>query len=154
LLLLLPLHSESPLDPVGLAFAIGAAACWAFYIIFGKRISAVLGRDAVAWGLLVPTLFILPLGAATAGTVLITPWVLATGLGIALLSSAIPYSLEMEALHRMPAAAFGIIASSAPAIGALIGFVILGERLTVVQWLAIACIIAASAGCAITAFRR
>lgn len=154
LILLLPLRAQSTLDPVGIAFACGAAACWALYIVFGKRVSGALGSDAVAWGLLVAAIVAMPMGLATAGAALFTPTILLVGLGVAFLSSALPYSLEMEAMRRLPAPLFGLLLSAAPAVGALAGFVVLGERLTPLQGLAIACIMLASAGSAFTAGRR
>jgi inner membrane transporter RhtA len=154
LLLLLPLRANNPLDPIGVAFALGAAGCWALYIVYGKRVSAALRGDAVAWGMLVAALLCAPIGGAMSGPVLFAPWVLLAGLGIAILSSAIPYTLEMEAMRRLPATVFGILVSASPAIAALIGFVVLGEVLRPLQWLAILCIITASAGSALSATRR
>jgi inner membrane transporter RhtA len=149
--LLLPLRaSAAALDPAGIAYALGAAFCWAMYIVFGKRASSLKGSDAVAWGMLVAALFTVPLGVAHAGAALFAPAVLASGLAVALLSSAVPYTLEMVALSRLPQRVFGILVSAGPAIGALAGFVMLGEVLTAVQWLAIALIIFASAGSAAT----
>lgn len=154
LLLLLPLRSDVALDPLGVAFAIGAAVCWALYILTGKRISGALGGDAVAWGMFVAAILVMPVGLAHAGVALFSPWVLLLGLVIALLSSALPYSLEMEAMRRLPAPVFGLMLSSAPAVGALAGFIVLGERLTPLQWIGILCIMAASAGSALTAGHR
>jgi inner membrane transporter RhtA len=149
LMMLLPLRADHPLDPLGIAFALGAAACWALYILSGKRVSGTLGGDAVAWGMVVATVPAMAIGLTASGTVLFTPWVLAIGLAVALLSSALPYSLEMEAMRRLPAHVIGIMLSTAPAVAALAGFAVLGERLSPVQWLAILCIMAASAGSAI-----
>jgi inner membrane transporter RhtA len=154
LLLLLPVRHNAALDPVGVAFACAAGACWALYIVTGKRVSGAVGRDAVAWGMLVAAILILPLGVADAGAALLSPHVLLVGLAIAFLSSALPYSLEMEAMRRLPAHVFGLLVSSAPAMGALAGFVVLGEQLTPLQWTAIACIMAASAGSALTVGHR
>ncbi len=150
LLLLLPLRSDAVLDPLGVIFAVGAAACWALYILTGKRVSGALRGDAVAWGMLAAAILVLPVGLTHAGASLFSPWVLMVGLAIALLSSALPYSLEMEAMRRLPAPVFGLLLSAAPAIGALAGFVVLGERLTALQGVAIFCIIAASGGSALT----
>ncbi|WP_420144535.1 EamA family transporter [Sphingobium sp.] len=154
LLLLLPLKSDAALDPLGVAFAVGAAACWALYILTGKRISGALGGDAAAWGMLVAAILMMPVGLAHAGAALFSPWVLMVGLAIALLSSAFPYSLEMEAMRWLPAPVFGLMLSSAPAVGALAGFIVLGERLTPLQWFAILCIMAASGGSALTTGRN
>ncbi len=149
LLLLLPLHADSGLSLTGIVFALGAAACWALYIIYGKRVSEPLGSDAVAWGMLVAALLTLPVGVASSGVAMFSPWFLLVGAGIALLSSAVPYSLEMHAMRRLPASVFGMLLGACPAVGALVGYVILGEVLTTTQWLAIACIICAAMGSAI-----
>lgn len=154
LLLLLPLRADSSLDPVGVAFACGAAVCWALYIVYGKRVAPKLGSDAVAWGMLVSFAFTMPIGLATTGTALFAPWLLLSGLVIALLSSALPYSLEMEAMRRLPAHVFGMLLSSWPAVAAIAGFIVLGEVLTPLQWLAILCIVTASAGSAMSAARN
>ncbi|MDO7833576.1 EamA family transporter [Sphingobium sp. HBC34] len=153
LLLLVPRTGAVALDPVGIAFALASGLCWALYILTGKHVSERLGGDAVAWGMLVAALLVVPLGLGHAGTSLLTPAILGIGLVIALLSSALPYSLEMAAMRRLPASVFSLLTSAAPAVGALSGYVILGERLTMIQWFAIACIMAASAGAALTAGR-
>ena len=148
--LLLPLdaHAVDALDPLGMLLAAGAALCWAMYIVFGKRVSTLEGGQAVAWGMLAAALFTVPVGFAHAGSALLAPGILAAGLGVALLSSALPYSLEMAALKRLPRRVFGILVSASPALSALAGWLVLGEQLLPVQWLAIALIIAASAGAA------
>ena len=153
LALLLPLTASQPLDPVGLLFAFGAAASWALYIVFGKRVSGLASGQAVSLGMLVAALFAVPIGVAHAGAAMRVPTTLLAGLGVALLSSAVPYSLEMAALRRMPRHVFGILVSATPAVGAACGAIVLGERLSALQWLAIACIIGASAGGAATAGR-
>nr|WP_184096523.1 EamA family transporter [Sphingopyxis panaciterrulae] len=153
LLLLVPIRADSHLDPLGLLLAAGAAACWAFYILFGTRISRALGGDAVAWGMAIAMLLTMPFGLASAGAALFTPTILLIGLAVACLSSALPYSLEMKAMGHLPAPVVGLLLSLYPAAAALAGFVILGERLSAAQWIAIACIIVASAGCAVTAAR-
>jgi inner membrane transporter RhtA len=149
LALLLPLRAgAAALDPRGVGWAIGAAFCWAMYIVFGKRASTIRGGDAVAWGMLAAAVFTVPFGVAHAGGELLAPGVLLGGLAVAVLSSALPYTLEMIALARLPRRVFGMMVSSAPAVGALAGFVVLGERLATTQWLAIALVILASAGSA------
>ena len=150
LALLLPLASDAPLDPLGLLFAFGAAVSWAMYIVFGKRVSTLASGQAVSLGMLVAALFAVPIGIAHAGAAMAVPTTLLAGLGVALLSSAVPYSLEMAALRRMPRHVFGILVSATPAVGAACGALVLGERLGALQWLAIACIIGASAGGAAT----
>jgi inner membrane transporter RhtA len=153
LALLLPLSTNAPLDPLGLLFAFGAAVSWALYIVFGKRVSTLASGQAVSLGMLVAALFAVPVGIAHAGAAMGVPTTLLAGLGVALLSSAVPYSLEMAALRRMPRHMFGILVSATPAVGAACGALVLGERLGALQWLAIACIIGASAGGAATARR-
>ena len=153
LALLLPLSTQAPLDPLGLLFAFGAALAWAMYIVFGKRVSTLASGQAVSLGMLVAALFAVPIGIAHAGLAMLVPTTLLAGLGVALLSSAVPYSLEMAALRRMPRHVFGILVSATPAVGAACGALVLGERLGALQWLAIACIIGASAGGAATARR-
>lgn len=146
--MLLPTGSSAPLDPLGMACAAGAAACWALYIVSGRRVAAAFGGSAVAWGMGVAALITLPLGIAHTGAVAWTPGLLVTGLAVAVLSSAVPYSLEMVALRRLPARLVGMLLSAAPAIAALMAALVLGETLEASQWLAMACIIAASAGSA------
>ena len=150
--LLLPLQTGSvELDPLGVAYALGAAFCWAMYIVYGKRVSSLRGADAVAWGMLAASLFAVPVGVAQAGALLFTPAMLGGGLLVALLSSAIPYTLEMMALARLPRRVFGILVSAGPALAALAGYLMLGERLSGMQWAAIGLVIFASAGAAATA---
>lgn len=149
--MLLPIGAgTAALDPEGVAYAAGAALCWALYIVFGKRASSLGGGQAVAWGMAVASLFTVPLGVLHAGSALFAPGVLLAGLAVALMSSALPYSLEMAAMRRLPRPVFGILVSAAPAIGALAGFFVLDERLAWTQWAAIACIILACGGSAAT----
>jgi len=151
--LLAPSAESAPLDPVGVAAALGAGFCWAMYIVFGKRVSTLRGGHVVAWGMLAAALCTVPVGIAQAGAALFAPQVLAGGLMVALLSSILPYSLEMMALSRLPRRVFGILVSAGPAVGALAGFVVLGEILSTTQWLAIGMIVVATAGSAATAGR-
>ncbi|MEW6763893.1 MAG: EamA family transporter [Pseudomonadota bacterium] len=150
--LLAPVHEGvPPLDPLGVAYALGAAFCWAMYIVFGKRVSGLNGGHAVAWGMLAAALFTVPVGVAHAGGALLDSSVLLGGLAVAVLSSALPYTLEMAALAKLPQRVFGILVSAGPAFAALAGFVVLGEMLTFMQWLAIALVIVACGGAAATA---
>ena len=154
LALLLPLgHDVSTLDPAGVLFALAAAVFWATYIIFGKRASHLHAGHSVSLGLFVAALVVVPVGVAHAGSALLSPVILATGLGVALISSAIPISLEMVALKRLSPQAFGIMASMEPAVAALMALALLGEYLSAMQWLAIALIVAASVGSSVTAQR-
>ncbi|MBU0554614.1 MAG: EamA family transporter [Alphaproteobacteria bacterium] len=153
LLLLVPQKGADALDPVGVAFALASGLCWAIYILAGKHVSLVLGGDAVAWGMLVAAVIAMPLGIMHAGAALLEPWILGVGLVIALLSSALPGLLEMAAMRRLPASVFGLLASATPAVAAFSAYVILGELLAPVQWIAILCIVLASAGSTLSARR-
>ncbi len=155
LYLLLPLKgSPGSLNPVGVAYALGAASCWALYIVFGKRASSLQGGQAVAWGMTVAAMLTVPIGAAYAGTALLSSSLALMGLAIAMLSSALPYTLEIFALRRLPQGVFGMFSSAAPAVSALAAMAVLGEHLSQVQWLAIACIVLASAMAALGAQSR
>ncbi|WCT25247.1 EamA family transporter [Acidovorax temperans] len=154
LALLLPLGlSGSTLNPQGVLYAVGAAVFWALYIVFGKRAGHLHAGQSVSLGLLVAALVVVPVGVAHAGAALLSPSVLLVGVAVAAISSALPISLEMMALKRLPKEAFGIMISMEPAIAALLALALLGERLDTVQWLAIGCIVAASMGSAATARR-
>jgi inner membrane transporter RhtA len=147
--LLLPLQGQAlRLDPVGVLYALGAGVCWALYIITGKRAGNLHGGQATSLGLLVATLVVLPVGFGPATAALANPSLWGVCLAVGILSSALPYSLEMVALKRLPKETFGNLLSMEPAVGALAAWVILGETLTLMQWLAIACIIVASVGSA------
>lgn len=152
--LLLPTEGAGALDPAGVAYALAAAFCWAMYIVFGKRVSMLDGGQAVSLGLLAACVFVVPFGVVHAGAGLLAPAVLGGGLAVALLSSALPYTLEMKALKRLPRRVFGILVSAGPAVAALAGFLLLGERITALQWLAIGLVTLACGGAAATAGRR
>jgi inner membrane transporter RhtA len=151
--LLLPLGgSSAALDPLGIVFALAAGACWALYIIFGRRVgAAVHGGTATALGMSVAALIVLPFGVTHSGLRLLSWDVLPTGIAVAVLSSAVPYSLEMVALKRLPAHTFGILMSMEPAVAALSGLIFLSEKLSVFQWVALGLIILASAGSTMSA---
>ncbi|WP_433886636.1 threonine/homoserine exporter RhtA [Pseudomonas vranovensis] len=147
LLLLIPIGQTSAgIDLVGAGYALGAGVCWALYILYGQKAGAENGIQTAALGVMIAALFVAPIGIAHAGSALLTPSLLPIALGVAILSTALPYSLEMVALTRMPARTFGTLMSIEPAFGALSGLLFLGEVLTVAQWLAIAAIITASVG--------
>ena len=137
--------------PVGVMYSVGAAVFWALYIIYGKRAGHLHAGQSVSLGLLVAAMVVVPVGVVHAGAALLSPSVLLVGLCVAAISSAIPISLEMMALKRLPKEAFGIMISMEPAVAALLALPLLGEHLSGVQWLAIGCIVAASMGSAATA---
>jgi len=142
-------ESRGDIHLSGILFALAAAACWATYIL----LSAALGRHTsdgggLALGMTIAAVLVAPVGLADTGTAVFEPWVLAVGLGVALLSSVIPYSLELEALRRLPARVFGVLMSLEPAVAALAGLVVLGQALAVREWGAIALVVVASAGAA------
>ena len=142
------------IDPVGIAYALGAGACWAVYIVVGQSVADRIGAFATPMGMLVAALLVTPVGISVAGSSLLNPeWMLA-GLGIALLSSAIPYSLEMYSLKHLPKQTFSILLSLEPAVGALAGWLVLSEQLSTQQLCAIGLIMAASMGSAMTAGQR
>ncbi|QVM89684.1 threonine/homoserine exporter RhtA [Pseudomonas entomophila] len=155
LLLLIPVgQAGGGLDPVGTAYALGAGVCWALYILYGQRAGAENGIQTAALGVVIAALFVAPIGIVHAGSALLTPALLPVALGVAILSTALPYSLEMVALTRMPARTFGTLMSIEPAFGALSGLLFLGEQLTLWQWLAILAIITASVGATLSMKRE
>ncbi len=118
------------------------SACWAMYIVFGRRAGLQSGGQTTAMGMLIGAICIAPFGVAHAGALLLKPEILPTALGVAFLSSALPYSLEMYSMTRLPARVFRVLMSLDPALAAASGLVLLGERLSWLQWAAIACIVA------------
>lgn len=153
--LLLPLgHDVASLDTVGVLYALAAAVAWAAYIVFGKRVGHLHAGHSVALGLCVAALTVVPIGVWHAGPALFAPQVLLWGLLIAAISSALPISLDMVALKRLPPQAFGIMTSMEPAVAALLGLWMLDEQLSALQWLAIVLIMAAAAGSSLTASRN
>lgn len=135
------------LDVVGVLFALGAAASWAFYILASARVGREFPRlDGLALAMTAGALVSLPFGILDAGAALLRPELLGLGAAVAVLSSTIPYALELIALRRLPASAFAILMSLAPATAALAGFVLLGQRLAWLEILGIALVIAASIG--------
>ena len=135
------------LDPLGLAFAAGAAAMWAATILLTARAGARFPKtDGLALAMTVAAALALPWGVATAGAALLDPVTLGLGATVAVLSSALPYSLELIALRRLPTSTFAVLMSLGPVAAALAGFVVLGQALTAVQLLAVALVVAAGAG--------
>ncbi len=152
---LLPLgQGTGEIGLAGVLLALAAGACWAGYIIFGQRAGTGGGPHITALGVSVASVIALPFGIATAGTALLDPAILPIALAVALLSSAIPYALDMVALPHIPSRLFGILMSGQPALGALSGFVILRETLTIWQLAGIAAVIVASLGATVTIARN
>jgi len=124
------------LSTVGLLFALGAATCWGCYILLSAKLGKYTsGGNGLAVAMGIGGLLVLPLGVADAGAALVQPLALVTGLGVALLSSVVPYSVELEALRRIPPRVFGVLMSLEPAVAALCGLVVLGQRLGFVELL-------------------
>lgn len=147
LALLLPWREQTQaLDLGGVLYALAAAVGWATYIVLGRRAGTAFGNDAVALGSAIGALVVVPVGVMHAGAALFSISTLPFAFGVAVLSSALPYSLEMLALTRLPARTVGILVSVEPAMGAVLGLMFLDEHLDAFQWLAIAAIIAASIG--------
>jgi len=154
LALLLPLSAQMhALDPVGVMYALAAGVGWALYILLGKKAGDAYGADAVTWGTSIGALLAIPFGVAHAGSALLTPAFLPYALGVAVLSSALPYSLEMIALTLLPARTFSTLLSLEPAVAAVAGVSLLDEQLSLLQWLAIVAIIVAAAGTALSVRR-
>lgn len=152
---LLPLgQGVSHVDLTGAALALGAGACWAIYIITGQRAGEDHGPATVALGSLIAAVIFVPIGVMQAGDALWHWSILPLGLAVAVLSTALPYSLEMIALTRLPSRTFGTLMSMEPGLAALSGMVFLGETLTLTQWLALLAIITASMGSTLTLRRE
>jgi inner membrane transporter RhtA len=142
-------HGEAA---IGLAFALLAGLSWAAYILLSRATGQRFpGSTGLTIASLVAVVVITPVGVAAGGTALLRPGIVLAGLGIGLLSSIIPYSLEMEALRRIPPRVFGIWMSLEPAVAALVGLLLLGQALAVREWLAMGCVMIACAGAALGA---
>lgn len=151
LLLLIPTGTTAAgIDLVGAGYALAAGVCWALYILFGQKAGADNGVQTAALGVMIAALFVAPIGIFHAGAALLTPSLIPVAIGVAVLSTALPYTLEMIALTRLPARTFGTLMSIEPAIGALSGLLFLNEYLSLSQWMAILCIILASVGATLT----
>ncbi len=151
LLMILPLRGlDSPgaLDPLGIGFALAAGACWALYIVIGQHVAQRYGKQATPMGMLAGTLVVVPVALMDSGAALFRIEWLWPGLIVAALSSALPYALEMYALKHLPKQTFSILLSLEPAVGAVAGWFVLSEALSLQQGLAIALVMAASMGSA------
>jgi inner membrane transporter RhtA len=141
-------------DPVGVAFALAAAVCWMAYIYLSKRTGAAFpGGSGLALAMAVGALIVLPAGVLQGGGAFAQPQLLGTALIVALASSVLPYSLELEALRRIPESVFGVLMSIDPAVAAVVGFIALGQELGLRELVAIAMVVVASAGAAALSHR-
>ena len=135
------------LDPLGVAFALAAGVFWGLYILIAARVGrGPAGLEGLAVAMVVATVVLIPIGVVDGGTELLDPAILAIGLGVAFLSSALPYTVELEALKRLPERVFGVMLSLEPAVAALVGVVALDQALAGREIVAIALVVAASAG--------
>jgi threonine/homoserine efflux transporter RhtA len=138
------------LNVIGVLFAVLAAVCWAAYIVLSKATGRRFpGSAGLAIAMVVAAVLITPPAVIAGGGAMFRPAILATGAAIGILSSVIPYRLELESLRRMPTRLFGVWMSLEPAVAALIGVVMLGQQLSVVEWVAIGCVMMACAGAAL-----
>ncbi len=135
------------LDGVGVLFALAAAVCWACYILLSRRVGQhFAGLDGLLLASVVAAVAVLPLAVSAAGSRLLDPTVLGVGLAVAVLSSALPYALELQALRTLDERTFGVLMSAEPAVAALVGLVVLGQRLQPVQIVGVVLVALASAG--------
>jgi inner membrane transporter RhtA len=149
ILLLSDIGSGGGLDSLGVALALFAGVLWACYILLSARMGRTFpGGAGLAIALVVATVPLAPVGIAQGGSQLLVPEVLAAGVAVGLLGSAIPYALELEALRTMPVGVFGVLMSLEPAVAALAGFLVLDEGLVTREVVAIGLVVAASAGAA------
>lgn len=143
------------LDPVGVALALGAGVMWVAYVLLSARAGARFARlEGLALAMAIGGILMLPFGVVSAGAGLLNPLTLALGLAVAILSSTVPYGLELFALRRLPAATFSILLSLAPALAAVAGVVILRQPLTILDAVAIGLVVVASMGAVSAASRR
>lgn len=146
ILLIVP-WGTGEVDLLGVLLAFLAGVFWAVYIVMGGKVSKVMdSKDAVSTGMLIAALFIIPFAIWDGQLLKITPLLFLQGLGVAILSSALPFSLDMIALKQLPAKTFSILTSLQPAFAALSGLLFLQENLSFLQWISIACVVMASVG--------
>jgi len=143
-------NSDHTINLTGVLCALGAGGCWAAYILFGQRAGEVNGMQSAVWGITIAAVVIAPIGLVDAAPAITQSHVLLIALCVALLSTALPYTLEMVALPRLPTQTFGTLMSLEPAFGALSGLLFLGQALSLLQWLAIMAVITASIGTTVT----
>lgn len=154
ILMIVPWHTGT-VDLIGIAFVATAGLMWALYIVATGKITGKLkNSDSVTCGMCVAALLVLPFGLCSGDLFHLNAKVLWLGLGVAVFSSALPFSLDLLAMKKLPAKTFSVLQSLQPAFGALSGLIFLREYLSVTQWLAVFCVIAASAGATICAQER
>ena len=147
--------SSGGLNPVGLLLAVVAGTCWACYILLSQRVGSIFpGLQGLAIALAVGSVLLVPAGIVEGGGALLRPGVLGGGLAVAVLSSVIPYSFELTALRRVRAATFGLLMSLEPAVAALAGVLVLGQRLRPSTLAALVMVVAASAGTTLQGSQR
>lgn len=139
---------KGEIDLRGVGFSLAAAMFWGLYVIIGRRVSGGGGRS-VAIGMTIAACIAVPLGTVQAGMALFSPEVLLVGFSVAVLSSMLPFLLDMYAMRWLPSRVFGVLLSGSPAVSAIAGWLVLHETLTLIQCLGIACVMAACAGCAL-----
>ena len=140
-------YSGGSLDPVGVGFALAAGALWAGYIVLSQRTGTLFpGGSGLAVAMVAGAVLVAPLGIADAGSELLRPELLGAMLIVAVASSVLPYSIELEALRRLPQRVFGVLMSLDPAVAALAGLVVLGQHLALRDWIAICLVVIACAG--------
>lgn len=140
-------HCESGLDPIGVMFALIAATAWAGYIVAGSHLAATLpSADGLAGASIVAAVLTLPFGVVSGGSELLDPTMLAAGAAVAVLSSVIPYSLEMWALRSLAKKVFAVLIALEPAAAALAGVLVIGQTLDAFTLVAIALVVAAGVG--------
>jgi inner membrane transporter RhtA len=148
-ILLLSDFGGADLDRLGVSLALLAGCFWAAYILLAVRVGRrIPGNEGLALGMAIGAVMVAPVGLADAGSGLLSAEVIAVGLAVAILSSAIPYTLELEALRRLPQGVFGVLMSLEPAAAATAGFIVLGEDLVAREIVAIGLVVTASAGAA------
>lgn len=146
ILFIVPWQSND-VDLLGLFLAFLAGIFWALYILMGSKVTAIMsGKDAVTTGMLFASCLIIPFALWDGAVFNLTPILFSKGLGVAVLSSALPFSLDLVALKQLPAKTFSILTSLQPAFAAFSGLIFLSEKLTLLQWISIACVISASIG--------
>jgi inner membrane transporter RhtA len=139
--------ADTGIDWVGVCFALGAASAWGCYILLGAALGRhTSGGGGLAIGMAAGAGLAAPFGITEAGSRLFGPLALLAGLGVALLSSVVPYSLELHALRRIPPRVFGVLMSLEPAVAALAGLLILHQSLDIIQWVAVCAVVTASIG--------